>query len=159
MVTKIISGGQTGADQGGLQGAKDAGFATGGYAPRDFLTDDGNRPELAVKYGLVDSGLSYPGRTELNVKNSDVTIWFGNTISPGYHATLNATFKYGKPFVLAERFDTAPLADLMKKYDVVNIAGNRERKNPGIYNVVRARVKLVLELVRADEEGSRECPR
>ena len=38
MVTKIISSGQTGADLGGLWGARDAGFPTGGFAPKGYLT-------------------------------------------------------------------------------------------------------------------------
>jgi hypothetical protein len=161
MVTKIISGGQTGADQGGLQGAKDAGIATGGYAPLNFLTDDGYQPDLAEKYGLVDSGLGYLGRTELNVKNSDVTIWFGNTISPGYHATRKAMHKFQKNmYVFSELsggLDTVVV--IFKGYDVINIAGNRERKNPGIFEITRAVVKNALELVRVEETGSRECPR
>ena len=80
---KIISGGQTGADQGGLYGARDAGFPTGGYAPSGFLTEDGPEPELLKGFGLVDSGLDYTGRTELNVRESDITLWFGNTGTPG----------------------------------------------------------------------------
>ena len=33
----IVSGGQTGADQGGLEAAKEAGIRTGGWAPDKFV--------------------------------------------------------------------------------------------------------------------------
>jgi hypothetical protein len=36
---KIISGGQTGADQGGLEGARLLGIQTGGTAPYNWMTD------------------------------------------------------------------------------------------------------------------------
>lgn len=36
---KIISGGQTGADMGGLEAAREYGFPTGGYAPKGWMTE------------------------------------------------------------------------------------------------------------------------
>ncbi|MFZ8324119.1 YpsA SLOG family protein, partial [Staphylococcus aureus] len=38
---KVISGGQTGADQAGLRAGKAAGLETGGMVPKGCLTDDG----------------------------------------------------------------------------------------------------------------------
>jgi len=55
------------ADQGGLLGAKDAGVETGGYAPKLFLTEKGFAASLS-EFGLIDSNLSYVGRTKLNAK-------------------------------------------------------------------------------------------
>jgi len=40
-VAKIISGGQTGADQGGLNAGLLLGIETGGTAPPRFMTDAG----------------------------------------------------------------------------------------------------------------------
>ena len=37
--SKIISGGQTGADMGGLLAAKDLGIRTGGWMPKGWLTE------------------------------------------------------------------------------------------------------------------------
>lgn len=153
MVTKIISGGQTGVDQGGLFGARDAGFLTGGYAPKNFLTEDGSNPRLLQEFGLVDSGLDYVGRTRLNVEKSDVTIWFGKTGTPGYWATYQSAKKVGKLFFEARVFDPPDLASLMEGYDVVNIAGNRESKNPGIFDLTRSRVKQALEIIRGYAES------
>ena len=36
--TRLISGGEVGADQGGLMAAKQFGIKTGGYAPFDYMT-------------------------------------------------------------------------------------------------------------------------
>src|SRR3546814_1555156 len=70
-VTLVISGGQTGADQGGLLGARDAGVRTGGTAPRDWRTEDGAAPWLA-EFGLVESQRkSYAARTRANAEAAD----------------------------------------------------------------------------------------
>lgn len=147
MVTKIISGGQTGADQGGLFGARDAGFKTGGHAPKNFQTERGQEAWLAGSFGLVDSGRDYVGRTRLNVEYSDVTIWFGKAGSPGYWATGRAAATKGKPFFEARLID---LEETMKKYEIVNIAGNRESSNPGIFDKTRTQVLTALISILAE---------
>lgn len=153
MIKKIISGGQTGADQGGLFGARDAGIPTGGFAPDIFLTERGVNPKLLRdEFGLVDSGLDYAGRTRLNAKNSDITIWFGKANTPGFYATRRSAVAENKPFYEARVF-TGPvtLADLMEDYEVVNIAGNRESKNPGVFDLTRCQVFRAIETIKARE--------
>ena len=150
---KIISGGQTGADRGGLYGARDAGFPTGGYAPSGFLTEDGPKPELLKGFGLVDSGLDYTGRTELNVRESDITLWFGNTGTPGHRATSKYAIKHKKRLIYilshnlyksdSDRRDYVIYA--LSECSVVNVAGNRESHNPGLYNLTRKWICGVLE--------------
>ena len=54
-VTKIISGGQTGADQAGLAAAKRLGIPTGGFFSKGFLTEAGPRPDLAAEYRLEET--------------------------------------------------------------------------------------------------------
>jgi predicted Rossmann-fold nucleotide-binding protein len=39
MLTRVISGGQTGVDQAALRAAKTRGIATGGFAPKGWLTE------------------------------------------------------------------------------------------------------------------------
>ena len=51
---KIISGGQTGADLGGLEGARDAGIETGGWAPAGYRTEIGDQEELLKGFGLKE---------------------------------------------------------------------------------------------------------
>jgi Circularly permutated YpsA SLOG family len=54
MPERVITGGQTGADQAGLRAAKAFGIATGGFMPRGFLTEDGPRPDFSELYGAVE---------------------------------------------------------------------------------------------------------
>jgi hypothetical protein len=39
MLTRVVSGDQTGADQGGLRAARAAGIPTGGWAPKGWLVE------------------------------------------------------------------------------------------------------------------------
>jgi len=74
----IISGGQTGADQGALEAASLVGFTTGGFIPKGFKTEKGSMPELGEKYKLVEStSPDYIYRTQLNAMSSSLTLWFG----------------------------------------------------------------------------------
>ncbi len=81
-IAKIVSGGQTGADRGGLEAAIYFGLPYGGYVPKGRKSEDGTIPE---KYeGLVELGSSdYRVRTELNVEKSDMTIIFCHGVPKG----------------------------------------------------------------------------
>ena len=148
MVKKIISGGQTGADQGGLWAAHECGIPTGGYAPRNFLTEDGPNPDRLKFYNLIDSGLGYVGRTRLNAQAADVTLWFGKGDTPGYKATFREVKQDGKIFVNATKLSIESIAEIIQSCDVVNIAGNRESKLPGIFRVVGDTMKAALLLIK-----------
>ena len=149
MPHKIISGGQTGADRGALFGARDAGFPTGGYAPKNFYTEDGPNPALLKSFNLIDSGLDYVGRTRLNVKNSDFTLWFGNIGSPGGIATKRECKNHGKHFINASYMSPERIAVVIERSTVaINVAGNRESHARGICKYVREVIKTSLELLR-----------
>ncbi|KAH3765333.1 Circularly permutated YpsA SLOG family [Pelomyxa schiedti] len=76
LALKVISGGQTGADRAGLEAARQLNLATGGFAPKGWLTEDGPDPGLA-NFGLTQANASgYPARTKMNVDASDATIAF-----------------------------------------------------------------------------------
>jgi hypothetical protein len=78
MLTRVISSGQTGADQAGLRAARAAGIPTGGWAPKGWLTEKGPSLWLA-DFGLVECPEpGYPPRTRANVRDSDGSIWFGD---------------------------------------------------------------------------------
>lgn len=78
MIKKIISGGQTGADSGGLIAGKTLNILTGGHAPKGFLTEYGPNYNLKEDFNLIeDYSPKYPPRTKKNVLNSDGTIIFG----------------------------------------------------------------------------------
>lgn len=132
---KVISGGQTGADQAGLRAARAAEIPTGGFAPRGWLTEDGPAPWLA-DYGLTECpGAGYPTRTAANARDSDGMIWFGTTGSSGYQTTIRACTRFGRSCLIVSEGITTP-RDVIEWMDanrirVLNVAGNRESINPG----------------------------
>jgi hypothetical protein len=153
MLTKIISGGQTGADQAGWRAANAYGVPAGGSMPRGFLTVDGPRPEFAEQFGAVQmSSESYPWRTEQNVRDADATVWFGETTTSGANATIGACRGHGKPCFLVSpsaSFEPSHLAAWLTQYQVrvLNVAGNRESDEPGIGAHVERFMEQVLELL------------
>jgi len=65
MISKIISGGQTGADQAALDFAIEHHIPHGGWIPKGRKTEDGILPD---KYRLDEMPTaSYPKRTEKNI--------------------------------------------------------------------------------------------
>lgn len=135
-IHKIISGCQTGADRAGLDAAKHLGLETGGTCTKGNRTDEGNRRDLIPVYGLREhSSWMYSPRTEANVLEADGTVLFGNMDSPGSKLTLKLCKKHEKPCL------TNPDANMLKRWiekwgiQVLNVAGNRERTNPGIYDI------------------------
>ena len=108
LLAKVISGGQTGADQGALRAARSAGIPTGGTAPQGWATETGPFPELAG-FGLVEcEEPGYPPRTRANVRDADATLWFGDWHSPGGRTTLDACRVIGRPFLIVYPLRTRP---------------------------------------------------
>ncbi len=134
MIEKIISGGQTGADQGGLEAARTVMIPTGGHAPQGYKTESGPDPSLRDRYGLKEhpSG-DYRARTEANVLAADATVIFGNVFSAGSLLTRSLCRQHKK--LVLENPTPEELRRWAEKYniEVLNVAGNRESKNPGIY--------------------------
>lgn len=140
---RVISGGQTGADQSGVRAAKSLGIPTGGWLPKGWLTEDGPRPEFAEMYGMKEHpSPAYPPRTHQNAADADITLWVGRTGSPGYWCTKNGCTKARKPFreftepfpdesmmfIVADRIVSPP----QDRDYTLNIAGPRESTQPGI---------------------------
>lgn len=138
MLDKVNSGLQFGADIAGLVAAERLGIPTCGLAPKGYRTERGNRPDLGLRFAInEDSSASYTPRTIANVKNSDFTL----ILSPLAHSagtvqTINACNNNGKEYYLFNPFETNTheIAHLIlsKRPSVLNIAGNRESKCPGL---------------------------
>lgn len=165
MIEKIISGGQTGADQAGLSAARQVGIKTGGYAPKGWLTDEGPMPELLRSYGLVETlSSSYRIRTIRNVGYGDATLIFGDETSPGSKLTATECVRRGRPYLVVPyptSFDVKTTAKIVYvwleklKPRILNIAGNRERTNPGIFKFTKA---VLLEILPPEPSGSYKPP-
>jgi len=163
-VQKIVSGGQTGADTGALIAARDLGVSTGGHAPRGFLTENGCRRDYLKSFGLSECSEGdsfaekYRARTKMNIIDSDGTLIIGDPNSPGSKLTHNTTLTEKKPlatFYFTSLENTknvdwtqkiAQVAQWMidNKIQILNVAGNRESKQPGIQDMV---MRFVHELI------------
>lgn len=129
MVTKVISGGQTGIDQMGLRVAKSLGIPTGGTAPKGFMTELGPYPSLATDYGLVEcTQPGYPARTEQNVIDSDVTVWFGENDTAGYICTTRYATSHGRNHISNPTVEQLISFLSTNNVKVLNVAGNRGSK-------------------------------
>lgn len=158
MIKKIISGGQTGADQGGLKAAKRFGIETGGHCPKGGLTEDGNNSNLMKVFGLIETTSDkYPARTFENAKNSDGTIRFAHDFnSRGELLTLKAINQYNKPYidvnVSANQTTPKMVADwiVANNISILNVAGNRESTFEGLEEFV---VKFLKEVINLTNYG------
>jgi hypothetical protein len=125
---------------GALAAAKELGLKTGGTAPRGYRTDDGPNIDLCLIYGLEASFSSnYATRTATNVLASDGTLLFGRLDSAGTRLTRELCQFHNKSFIhifWIERHQTVPSQFIEWLHNnnikILNVAGNRERKNPGI---------------------------
>ncbi len=151
-LNKIISGFQVGVDQFGLEIGKEFGYKTGGTAPKGFFTAKGKRPSLAKKYGVsevsdevtkayIGREKFYGPRTEKNIVDSDGTIVWGDSSSPGSKLTINLAKKHNKPVIVN------PTATEMRNWLVknniktLNTAGNR-KPPPGFKKMMRKALTL-----------------
>ena len=176
MVDKIISGGQTGADKGGLEAGRLLGLETGGYAPRGYTNETGYDPSLK-EYGLNEMGTtSLPVRTQQNIKWSDGTIVFLNTekISRGSGKTVlycrfekwwrgaieenarnlikSSSSGYRPVLVMNITFETDDMIEKIRNFielnniKTLNIAGSRESTHTGIQTFVRGLLMRALKI-------------
>ena len=147
--TRIISGGQTGADQGALLAARALGISTGGTAPQGWLTEAGPQEELLRGFGLVECEQpGYDSRTRANVLEADGTVIFGSYATGGSALTARLVRNAGKPFfcVAFPKPKGKQAADKVAEFRewlaeneirTLNVAGNRESQNPGLQEFVR----------------------
>ena len=143
-VFKIISGGQTGADKGGLIAAKKANIKTGGIAPKGFMTEAGKDLSLKTEYGLRENfSDDLKERTLSNLRGAHCTVVFATKPgSKGTKFTIDSLKKEKrKHLVLSPYEDDAVekvrelLNTVYNKYKnpiIINIAGNRESRSKGL---------------------------
>jgi hypothetical protein len=149
---KVISGGQTGADQAGVIAARLCGLKTGGTMPAGFRTLDGPNPAFAQEYGLTESiSPGYHARTLQNVCDADGTIRFARDFSsPGEKLTLQAIKMHGKPKIDVHMDNPIPPSEVRdwiigNNIRILNVAGNSEKTAPGIAKFVGEYMIDVLE--------------
>lgn len=174
---KIISGGQTGADMGGLLAGRDLGYETGGTAPKGWRTELGANPALK-DFGLVEHARAdYPPRTIANIQDSDATVAVLWGSSVGTEMTicyalyklwkrrnldhLRSDLKHAwcyysgfKPIcvLLTREHDAAvsALRGFLIRLNVktLNVAGHRESSKPGVQEWTREVLKSTFPCAR-----------
>lgn len=157
MVSKVISGGQSGADRGGLLAAIELGIPHGGYCPKGRKAEDGRIPD---RFQMTESNsASYPYRTKHNVGAADATLVLAwSPLQKGSLLTVTTALKLHKPVhlvVLDNLIGLQALRELEKREvggwlqlvtpSTLNVAGSRESRRPGTEQIVKQFLVEVLE--------------
>ncbi len=144
-IEKIVSGGQTGVDRAALDAALELGLPCGGWCPRGRRTEDGPLPS---RYPLKETPSDeYSQRTEWNVRDSDATLVLTcGEPTGGTAQTIEFAAQLGRPCLVMDLTDPPSVSVVVAwaekhKIRVLNVAGPRESKNPGIYRDARRFLK------------------
>lgn len=138
---KIVSGGQTGVDQGALAAALKAKVPCGGWCPSGRRSEDGKIPAIFPVCDLPSS--KYADRTLQNVRDTDGTlIIFSGSISGGTELTKEFCDAELKPYLLIDVCKiscaqiTQKLINFIHSFSILtlNVSGPRRSEWPNAYN-------------------------
>ncbi len=149
-ITEIVSGGQTGADRAALDTAIRHGFPHGGWCPKGRIAEDGI---IGGQYRLRETpSADSAQRTEWNVRDSDGTVVFtlAEDAAGGSLRTIELAREHKKPCAHISRAGNYKPEEALRRFvqehgiKVLNVAGSRESKEPGIYLWVCEGIEAVL---------------
>lgn len=167
LISKIISGGQTGVDRGAIEAALELGFPYGGLIPKGRLAEDGAVPAKFDRMKVAPRK-DYLFRTEWNVTHSDATLIIARKVfkdgewrdelTGGTERTHQFCLVHARPHhvIFAQDVEGVmawlrKVADGLKHEDLVlNVAGPRESKCPGIQESTRTFVVRLIERLKQD---------
>lgn len=157
-ITRIVSGGQTGTDRGGLQAAIYCDVSHGGWCPKGRKAEDGVIPPRYQLHEMTSA--DYLKRTEQNVIDSDATLVFtlgrlsGGSLravkfahaheKPWLHIDVDATSRERAVELIVDwlegrgSYDHDEYAAQPPDECVLNVAGSRESKADGMEDLVMA---------------------
>jgi len=154
MIEKIISGGQTGADQAALDAAIAWKIPYTGWIPKGRKTEAG---KLADKYRLKETATdNYTERTGKNVCDADGTLIFSHgALKGGSKFTQEMAVKHKRPYLhmdlnLVHGFEAAREGHawiVQNRIKTLNVAGSRASEDPAIYQAV---LKIMTTLFHMD---------
>ena len=167
MLKKVISGGQTGADQAALDVAIKLGIPHGGWIPKGRRTEDGVLPD---KYQLIEMpDSSYAKRTEKNVIAADGTLILSHgRLVGGSDYTRKMALKHNRVWLHIDLTKIAAFEASQRiaswlfrnNVEVLNVAGPRASTDPKIYKATMDILEAVyfLSLVDVNLSGPRRKP-
>jgi len=149
MLSKIVSGGQTGVDRAALDVALELGLPCGGWCPRGRRAEDG---PIDPRYPLQETrSAAYPVRTRWNVRDADGTlILMRGRPDRGTALTRELAEAMNKPLLvvdLAEENSPDAVRQWIERSGiaVLNVAGPRESSQPGICAEARELLRQVFD--------------
>jgi hypothetical protein len=161
MLKKIISGGQTGADRAALDVAIKLKIPHGGWIAKGRITEEG---PLSERYQLQEMKTdSNAARTEQNVIDSDGTVIIARgKLTGGTDYTREMALRHKKKMLGVDLTQTDPfeaaslIASWIELYriEVLNVAGPRASKDPGIYFAVVKILEQALQILIDEEKKS-----
>jgi hypothetical protein len=159
-LSRIVSGGQTGADRAALDFAIKHGIPHGGWCPLGRWAEDGCIP---ARYNLIETPSSDPAvRTEWNVRDSDGTIIFSiqHNLTGGSLWTAECAVRYGRPLLhLHVGLGWEEILRQMHRFifknsiKSLNVAGPRISNEPQIYHFVSFCLERWWESILAFSKG------
>lgn len=153
-IARIRSGGQTGADRGALDAARELGVPICGWCPPGGLAEDFPEPPgLLAAYPELTEGASegYAERTAWNVRDSHATLIVapaGLKPSSGTVLTARRARQMGRPCLVIS--DSSQVPEVVRWLDglgselTLNVAGPRESQTPGTYAITREVIRQLL---------------
>lgn len=136
-VMTIVTGGQTGVDRAALDAAIAANYSVGGACPAGRRAEDGPIPSRYPLRELASD--SYETRTLQNVQDADGTLVLNvGPLEDGTAQTVMMARSRGKPLLvlqLEEDIDVELVCGWLREHNIriLNVAGPRESKRPGVY--------------------------
>ena len=150
LLDKIVSGGQTGVDRAALDAALSQGLAIGGWCPAGRRAEDGSIPD---RYPLSETrSRDYAVRTRRNVRDADGTLVLNaGALDGGTLVTVAYAGQRRKPHLVVQldepchaRPEQVAAWLQANGIRILNVAGPRESKRPGIYRQSSEFLKLLL---------------
>lgn len=155
LLSRIISGGQTGADRAALDIAIANNIPYGGWCPKGGWAEDFPDPPglLAAYPHLRETSSRQPAqRTEWNVRDSDATLILltGDIAhSPGTRYARHVAKELGRPFrvisPLDDPTDTRVWIEKTLHGGALNVAGPRGSTEPELYSQAKAFLEKLLK--------------
>jgi hypothetical protein len=141
MLSKIVSGGQTGVDRAALDVAIKLGIPHGGWVPKGRLAEDG---PISESYRMRETSAAvYSERTEKNVIDSDGTLIISRgELIGGSQTTREMAIQHERPWLHIDLSQTSAFLSAVRivewlnahRIRILNVAGPRASKDPRIYH-------------------------